>query len=61
MDVENRSAEATLKEKINELKKQKGAVILAHYYQQGPIRTLPTISATRSPSPSMRPPLRMQK
>ena len=34
MDVENRRDEASLKEKINELKKEKGAVILAHYYQQ---------------------------
>jgi len=40
MDVENRCSEAMLKEKINELKKQKGAVILAHYYQQGPIQDI---------------------
>lgn len=40
MDVENRRAEQELKEKINELKKQKGAVILAHYYQQGPIQDI---------------------
>lgn len=40
MDVENRRAEQVLKDKINELKKQKGAVILAHYYQQGPIQDI---------------------
>lgn len=40
MDVENRRAEQELKEKINELKKQKGAVILAHYYQRGPIQDI---------------------
>ena len=40
MDVENRRDEASLKEKINELKKEKGAVILAHYYQQGPIQDI---------------------
>lgn len=40
MDVENRRAEQELKDKINELKKQKGAVILAHYYQQGPIQDI---------------------
>lgn len=41
MDVENRlSSEEELKQKINALKKQKGAVILAHYYQQGPIQDI---------------------
>ncbi len=44
MDVENRHAEAQLKDKIKdkikELKKQKGAVILAHYYQQGVIQDI---------------------
>lgn len=41
MDVENRlSSEEELKQKINTLKKQKGAVILAHYYQQGPIQDI---------------------
>ena len=40
MDVENSRAEQELKEKINELKKQKGAVILAHYYQRGPIQDI---------------------
>lgn len=41
MDVENRlSSEEELKQKINALKNQKGAVILAHYYQQGPIQDI---------------------
>lgn len=41
MDVENRlSSEEELKQKINALKKQKGAVILAHYYQQGSIQDI---------------------
>lgn len=41
MDVENRlSSEEELKQKINALKKEKGAVILAHYYQQGPIQDI---------------------
>lgn len=41
MDVENRLySEEELKQKINALKKQKGAVILAHYYQQGPIQDI---------------------
>jgi len=40
MDVENRHAEAQLKDKIKELKEQKGAVILAHYYQQGAIQDI---------------------
>lgn len=44
MDVENCRAagldEETLKEKIMALKKEKGAVILAHYYQQGPIQDI---------------------
>ena len=41
MDVENRPmSEEELKEKINELKKEKGAVILAHYYQQGPVQDI---------------------
>lgn len=41
MDVENRlTSEEELKQKINALKKEKGAVILAHYYQQGPIQDI---------------------
>lgn len=43
MDVENCRAaldEETLKERIKALKKEKGAVILAHYYQQGPIQDI---------------------
>lgn len=41
MDVENSSAkEEILKEKIIGLKKKKGAVILAHYYQQWAIQDL---------------------
>ncbi len=43
MDVENCRAaldEETLKERIKVLKKEKGAVILAHYYQQGPIQDI---------------------
>lgn len=41
MDVENRlTSEEELKQKINALKKEKGAVILAHYYQQGLIQDI---------------------
>ncbi len=41
MDVENRRfTEEQLKQKINDLKKEKGAVILAHYYQQGSIQDI---------------------
>ena len=40
MDVKKRMTDDELKEKINELKKEKNAVILAHYYQQGPIQDI---------------------
>lgn len=41
MDVQNlRFSDEELKQKIKELKKEKGAVILAHYYQQGPIQDI---------------------
>ncbi len=41
MDVENcRFSQEEMKQKINDLKKKKGAVILAHYYQQGPIQDI---------------------
>lgn len=41
MDVENHlTSEEELKQKINALKKEKGAVILAHYYQQGSIQDI---------------------
>lgn len=40
MDVENFRSEEELKEAINRLKKEKKAVILAHYYQQGPIQDI---------------------
>lgn len=40
MDVEKPMTEDQLKEKINELKEAKKAVILAHYYQQGPIQDI---------------------
>ena len=41
MDVENRGkSQAQLMDDIIKLKKEKGAVILAHYYQQGPIQDI---------------------
>lgn len=40
MDVENFRSEEELKEAITRLKKEKKAVILAHYYQQGPIQDI---------------------
>lgn len=40
MDVENRLSDEELKAEIKRLKKEKGAVILAHYYQQGPIQDI---------------------
>ena len=40
MDVENFRTEEELKEAITRLKKEKKAVILAHYYQQGPIQDI---------------------
>lgn len=40
MAVENSPGQQELIEKIKELKKQKKAVILAHYYQQGPIQDI---------------------
>lgn len=40
MDVENFRSEEELKEAINRLKKEKKAVILAHYYQQDPIQDI---------------------
>lgn len=40
MDVENRACQQQLVEEIKKLKKEKKAVILAHYYQQGPIQDI---------------------
>ncbi len=40
MDVENSKSAEELKEKILKLKAEKGAVILAHYYQQGAIQDI---------------------
>ena len=40
MDVEKKLREELLKEKIENLKKEKNAVILAHYYQQGPVQDI---------------------
>lgn len=40
MDVENLLERQELIDRINKLKKEKGAVILAHYYQQGPIQDI---------------------
>lgn len=40
MDVENRLSDEELKTEIKRLKKEKCAVILAHYYQQGPIQDI---------------------
>ena len=40
MDVENFRSEEELKEAITRLKKEKKTVILAHYYQQGPIQDI---------------------
>ncbi len=40
MDVENRARQQQLVEEIKKLKKEKKAVILAHYYQQGPIQDI---------------------
>lgn len=40
MNVEKRLTDDELKQKILELKKEKNAVILAHYYQQGPIQDI---------------------
>ncbi|MCM1033264.1 MAG: quinolinate synthase NadA [Odoribacter sp.] len=40
MDVENRMSKEQLKQKIEILKKEKKAVILAHYYQQGDIQDI---------------------
>lgn len=40
MEVNKHLTEEELKEKINLLKKEKKAVVLAHYYQQGPIQDI---------------------
>ena len=40
MDVENRMSKEQLKQEIENLKKEKKAVILAHYYQQGDIQDI---------------------
>ena len=40
MDVEKRLSEEELKRRIEALKKEKHAVVLAHYYQQGPIQDI---------------------
>lgn len=40
MDVENRMSKEQLKQEIEILKKEKKAVILAHYYQQGDIQDI---------------------
>lgn len=40
MDVEKSLTQKELIDRIRELKKQKGAVILAHYYQQGPVQDI---------------------
>lgn len=40
MDVEKHLTEEELKQRIEALKKEKNAVILAHYYQQGPIQDI---------------------
>ncbi len=40
MNVENPDM---LRSEIEQLKKERGAVILAHYYQKGRYRILPTI------------------
>lgn len=40
MDVEKRLTDEELKQRIEALKKEKNAVVLAHYYQQGPIQDI---------------------
>ena len=40
MDVEKRLTDEELKQRIEKLKKEKKAVVLAHYYQQGPIQDI---------------------
>lgn len=40
MNVEKHFSEEELKAKIKALKKEKNAVVLAHYYQQGPIQDI---------------------
>lgn len=40
MDVERVLTDEELKERINVLKKEKKAVVLAHYYQQGPLQDI---------------------